>query len=298
MKFLFSLLAALIASHYSYAQTNTFPSSGNVGIGTTTPVNALNIIANSPAYADPQYTSGIRINDASNTTGLVMGVVSDYNNGYIQMVQPNVSWSTRSLILQSMGGNVGIGTPNPLEKLDVAGNIVTSNACWFSSRPTSGATVSLLGIAPDNNVYMGDAFGVLNTKVILRTSGIDRMTIVPSGNVGIGTTSPDAKLAVNGTIHTKEVKVDLTGWPDYVFKPSYFLRPLSEVKAFIDQNHRLPEMPSDKEVAEKGLDLGETNKLLTKKVEELTLYIIEQNKRLDKLERQIKPKHGMVKKEH
>jgi hypothetical protein len=71
-----------------------------------------------------------------------------------------------------------------------------------------------------------------------------------------------------------------------------FLRPLSEVKAFIDQNYRLPEMPSDKEVAEKGLDLGGTNKLLTKKVEELTLYLIEkdkelkaQNERLKKLEK-------------
>lgn len=109
------------------------------------------------------------------------------------------------------------------------------------------------------------------------------------GNVGIGTTDPGSyKLAVNGTIHSKAVIIDLVGWPDYVFKKDYKLMPLTQVKSYIDQNQHLPEMPADKEVEAKGLDVGEMNKLLTKKVEELTLYLIEQNKRIEKLEAQIK----------
>lgn len=101
----------------------------------------------------------------------------------------------------------------------------------------------------------------------------------PSGNIGIGTlNSHGDKLAVNGTIHAKQINVDLTNWADYVFDKDYILKPLSEVKTYIDQNQHLPDMPAEKEVVEKGIDVGEMNKLLTKKVEELTLYLIQKDK--------------------
>jgi len=104
-----------------------------------------------------------------------------------------------------------------------------------------------------------------------------------SGNIGIGTTDPGSyKLGVNGTIHSKAVVVDLTGWSDYVFKKDFKLMPLAEVKSYIDENQRLPGFPSEKEVIEKGLDVGEMNKLLTKKVEELTLYLIEKDREIKK----------------
>ena len=99
--------------------------------------------------------------------------------------------------------------------------------------------------------------------------------------MGIGTGDTHGyMLAVNGDIHTKKVVVDLINWPDYVFKPTYNLKPLSEVKTYIDLNHHLPEIPSEKEIADKGVDLGEINKLLVKKVEELTLYLIEEHKQV------------------
>ncbi len=102
-------------------------------------------------------------------------------------------------------------------------------------------------------------------------------------------------LAVAGSaIATSFTVKTLVNWPDYVFKPTYHLPPLSDVKAYIDQNHHLPEMPSAKEVSDNGLNLGEINKLLLKKVEELTLYLIEkdneiknQQKKLNTLEIQI-----------
>lgn len=94
------------------------------------------------------------------------------------------------------------------------------------------------------------------------------------------------KLAVNGTIGAKEVVVEKTQtpWPDYVFQKNYKLISLKDVEKYISENSHLPELPSAKEIEQNGINLGETNAILLKKVEELTLYIIEQNKRIEKLE--------------
>jgi hypothetical protein len=113
-----------------------------------------------------------------------------------------------------------------------------------------------------------------------------------TGNISIGTLNPNGyKLAVKGNVHAQQVNVNLNNWADYVFNKDYQLLPLHEVKTYIDQNHHLPDMPSAQEVIKDGLNLGEMNKLLTKKVEELTLYLIEKDKQLKedemKLDRQV-----------
>lgn len=110
-----------------------------------------------------------------------------------------------------------------------------------------------------------------------------RMTIDNTGKVGIGTENPDAELAVNGLIHAKEVKVDLQGWPDYVFSEKYDLISLEEVEKHINEKGHLPNIPSAKEVEENGVNLGEMNKKLLEKVEELTLYVIDLKKELELL---------------
>ncbi|MES2275705.1 MAG: hypothetical protein V4592_06770 [Bacteroidota bacterium] len=138
-------------------------------------------------------------------------------------------------------------------------------------------------------------FGISNGLVTITTqtatpSGTDvtaSLNINPimitdaDGNIGLNTASPDPgyKLSVNGKIRAKEIKVE-TGWADYVFDSNYRLRPLKEVAAYIDQNHHLPDVPSTADVAKNGINIGETNALLLKKIEELTLYLIEKDKAL------------------
>jgi hypothetical protein len=102
--------------------------------------------------------------------------------------------------------------------------------------------------------------------------------ITKEGLIGIGTTTPHEALSVNGNIRSKEVKVEIANWPDYVFKPAYKLPSLTEVKNYIDKNQHLPDVPSEQDVTKNGINLGEMNKLLMKKVEELTLYLIEKDK--------------------
>jgi metal-dependent hydrolase (beta-lactamase superfamily II) len=103
-----------------------------------------------------------------------------------------------------------------------------------------------------------------------------------SGNVGIGTTNPTEKLAVNGKIRAKEVIVD-TGWSDYVFAKNYKLASLSEVEQHIQTLGHLPGVPSAQEVAEKGVSVGDMQAVLLAKIEELTLHVIAQQKELSAL---------------
>lgn len=109
-----------------------------------------------------------------------------------------------------------------------------------------------------------------------------------NGNVGIGTVTPKAKLAVYGDIFATKVKVTQTGWPDYVFGKDYHLPEISALEQYISTHQHLPEIPSATEVAKEGLDLGDMNKRLLQKVEELSLYIIQLDKKNKELESRLK----------
>lgn len=174
---------------------------------------------------------------------------------------------------------------NPQNQLDVTGSSsliikeFVPSIEYFDSSSSSAAAVTF---ANSNKFFIGKKTGGPLTSSSLFNVDLN------TGHVGIGTTTPDSKLAVNGKIHAKEVKVDLVGWPDYVFENSYELPTLKEVEKHIAEKGHLPNIPSAKEVEKAGgIELGEMNKKLLEKVEELTLYTIQQDKELKKQSKEI-----------
>jgi hypothetical protein len=163
-----------------------------------------------------------------------------------------------------LNGNVGIGTNDPQAKLDVNGSFKAQSA-------------AITGVITANSA-------VINYQLNASRASIGQLGALSA----VITEDISARNAdFNGLIRTKEVNVTLDGWPDYVFEEDYDLMPLNEVKQYIKENSRLPEIPSAKEVEENGVKLGEMQKKLLLKIEELTLYILQQNEKMTDLQNQI-----------
>lgn len=141
-----------------------------------------------------------------------------------------------------------------------------------------GTSIRTITQNGESNTYAMQIF----TQESHLTNQTEKVRILGNGNVGIGTVAPDEKLTVKGKIHAEEVRIDLSvPAPDYVFASNYKLKTLQEVEDYIIQNSHLPEIPSAKEIEKNGLMLAEMNMSLLKKIEELTLYSIEQNKKTE-----------------
>ena len=185
-------------------------------------------------------------------------------------------------------GKVGIGTPSPTSLLDVNGDIAIKygNALKVNAANDGNWTDTSNRIILRTS-WNSEVHDYVDFKVPGAIPNTANMRFTKNGRLGIGTTTPDAKLAVNGRIHAKEVKVDLNGWSDFVFENTYELITLEEVENYIVEHKHLPEIPSEAEVMENGINLGEIDAKLLQKIEELTLYLIEQNKQLKKAHRNI-----------
>ncbi|MEW7277953.1 hypothetical protein ABW636_05105 [Aquimarina sp. 2201CG1-2-11] len=294
--------------------------SGNVGIGTATPQQLLTLQTNSdtentvfqinsggtPTSPSRSQISLREIAYGNHKYGFDLGYNGGTNTFYINRVEDDVETVGLSMIRNS--GNVGIGTSTPTQKFEIH-NPTSFNTNMEAQNQDHIALSS-------NNPGNGGFFGGITWKsgerrrasivatrehsdadyvgLAFFTKGTDgpgpiyeSMRITRNGRVGIGTSNPDAELAVNGKIHAKEVKVDLTGWPDYVFEENYQLPTLQEVASHILQKGHLINIPSAKEVEENGVELGQMNAKLLEKIEELTLYTIAQEKKLSVQERQL-----------
>jgi len=161
-----------------------------------------------------------------------------------------------------------------------------------ANQPTIYRSGTRAGAYPFNN-YDNLIFqaGVQNRDILFVTGATPsaKMIVTGAGNVGIGTlTTGTSKLAVEGTIAARRIKVTQSAtWPDFVFEPEYKLPSLAELEAYIKANKHLPDVPSAAEVAKEGQDVGEMNRILLQKIEELTLHLIEQEKSIKDQKAQI-----------
>jgi hypothetical protein len=185
-------------------------------------------------------------------------------------------------------GPVGIGTssPNSMVALDVNGKAFVRSLFYVND---------IMG-GDGGDIRIGPNTGA-NSSTIFMVGGVNPtevMRVNYNTYVGIGTSSPKNKLDVNGTIHSKEVKVDMLNWSDFVFKKEYNLPTLQEVEKHIAEKGHLENIPTEKEVLENGINLGEMNAKLLQKIEELTLYSIQQNKKIEEQSKEIESLKGLV----
>ncbi|RPD43233.1 hypothetical protein EG028_02750 [Chitinophaga barathri] len=217
-------------------------------------------------------------------------------------------------------GNASIGAgTNPPEMLSISGPHTTTRMelKWVETgNPLQGANmylwasepgVSYSGVGIGNNAYNGP--GGITRKITQRGSSYIRLLdqfiymnlidiygnnknavmIDANANMGIGGNAQSAyKLSVHGVMSARKIKVTQETWADHVFQKDYQLPTLAELDAYIKTHHHLPAIPSAEEVKSAGLDVGDMQAKLLQKVEELTLYLIEERKRNEALEERVK----------
>ena len=184
-----------------------------------------------------------------------------------------------------LAGSVGIGTTAPSAPLELAG---TANP--LMKLTSSGAGLPRIYLDNTNTAtkFVVDVNQVGVFRISIEGSGVQEFAIAPTGNVGIGTPGPAHKLSVNGDIGAEEVMVvpNVMIIPDFVFEDDYALRSLEEVEQYIEAHGHLPEIPSAAEMQAEGVGLSAMQMKLLQKIEELTLYLIEQHKTLVELQQE------------
>jgi hypothetical protein len=256
---------------------------GNVGIGTINPQAKLEIKS---GFDTEVLRFGYGTTDYHTVVTSFNGTYPESN--YLGFDVEHTSSDIRRVLTLRGNGHVGIGNDNPAATLQV-GDGTASKGIYIKGTKSDiiqeGANLNLGESTLQQNGSGGLTAWTYNggwqSRLFIHGS---------SGKIGIGTTNPQELLSVNGSILAKKVRVSINSadWPDYVFAPSYRLRPLSEVENYINKYSHLPEVTPAATIEKNGVDLGASQAELLKKVEELTLYAISQEKRTNEQEKTIK----------
>ena len=268
---------------------------GNLGVGIKSPARKLDVF------------DGARITDVTSTDLEFFSTTNNrveaeiYNDTYrtkissfwgdLLFAASTTGDLATDMVIQASSGYVGIGTTSPATSLHVlhGTDVEPTGGGYFQV----GSSIAYnLGIDP--NEIMARNNGVGSTLRVQYDEGDVLICGLESGQVGIGIANtanlPDDQylLAVDGKIIAEEVRVELSGvWPDYVFKPEYKLLTIEELEASINKNGHLPGIPSADQVEEEGIEIGDMQKRMMEKIEVLSLYIIQQNKEIKELKRQV-----------
>lgn len=287
------LLIALTASVKGFSQTTLTEDANGV-------LNATKIVTQTSL--GQTFFTGHQIGTGYYTSAPIFQAITDnttaQNYFYSGLSGSSTTFSVRQDGQGYFAGNVGIGTSNPLTPLSVVGvaTVTVNNATGDNSNlllynnnalNTSHDPRGTIWLDNDGHLKIRSVTGY-GTAFRNTSNTSDIMTVTDNGlSIGTSTMPSGYSFAVNGSAIATSITVRQYPWSDYVFKKDYRLPSLGEVKAYVELNHHLPEIPSEKEIATNGLNLGDMDKLLTKKVEELTLYLIEKDEKEKEQQSQI-----------
>lgn len=265
-----------------------FESTGNVGIGTRTPEAKLDV------------NGRIKTNEFQLLTETIeQGFVLRSNyDGTAYWSNPDDlddgDWYVNDNVLWVDNKKIGLGNSNPSEKLHIDGNtaitgdILGYRTSWkplgiySGSSSDDGASITLASNYDNTGSIKLFCKGD-NGRIEFHNKEGQVMSLRADNNVVLGSPDIQVDMYVNGTLEANKVRVSTDYWWDDVFKPGYNLLPLEQLQEYILTNHHLPEIPSEQEVITYGINLAEMNALLVKKIEELTLYLIEQDRKIEEL---------------
>ena len=277
---------------------------GNIGIGTSAPIGKLDIVVgtvntfNPAIQADGSISilnagAGVAIPafvgksvsgtglyhyattlDTNPATDMHFNVRTTANGDFTTLTNSAFRFSRFATVLLDIkrNGRIGIGTSNPAGALHV---VDAEGGFFFDGLNTEYNRIKSTAVAP------------VTPKPLLISAQLSGTTpdiyINTSGNVGVGTMNPTSKFTVAGNINSREVKVTVDAGADFVFENNYNLPSLDAVAKYIKENKHLPEIASADKMKKEGINLSEMNIKLLQKIEELTLYTIEQQKHTDNL---------------